>query len=235
MRRSPRLRASKHARQAYISIQGRTSHGGNAEDDEEETRAVHRPAQHLAAHHHDPAGVGIGLHVHAAAREDQPGPRHPGRPVGGAHGEVDGRCRRDQRRHGEVARHHREPRQRAGRLGGRGAGAGHRPDPRADPRPHEHRGRAEHHRQNRQARVRAPRLVHRRGREDQDRERPVRRRGHGLRRSGRAHAAVGRDAASQGGGRHLHAHRHRRGHHEGGHRQALRDVHRLRREHHAQC
>ena len=178
MRRSPRLRASKHARQAYISIQGRTSHGGNAEDDEEETRAVHRPAQHLAAHHHDPAGVGIGLHVHAAAREDQPGPRHPGRPVGGAHGEVDGRCRRDQRRHGEVARHHREPRQRAGRLGGRG---------------------------------------------------------HGLRRSGRAHAAVGRDAASQGGGRHLHAHRHRRGHHEGGHRQALRDVHRLRREHHAQC
>ena len=39
MRRSPRLRASKHARQAYISVQGRTSHGGNAEDDEEETRA----------------------------------------------------------------------------------------------------------------------------------------------------------------------------------------------------
>ncbi|MFR3091699.1 MAG: hypothetical protein ACLTMP_08290 [Eggerthella lenta] len=41
---------------------------------------------------------------------------------------------------------------------------------------HEHRGRAEHHRQNRQAEF-APRLVHRRGREAEDRERPGFRRG----------------------------------------------------------
>ena len=132
-----------HAREAQ---RGRTSHGGNAED-EEETRPAHRPAQHLAAHHHDPAGAGFRLHVHAAPGEDQPGPRHPGRPVGRAHGEGRRRGCRVERRHGEEPRHHREPRERARRLGGGRAGAGHRSDPRADPRPHEHRGRAQHHRQ----------------------------------------------------------------------------------------
>ena len=225
--REPAGSRTTHAREAQ---RGRTSHGGNAED-EEETRSAHRSAQHLAAHHHDPAGAGVRLHVHAAAGEDQPGPRHPRRPVGGADGEEHRRPGRVERRHGEEPRHHREPRERAGRLGGRGAGAGHRPDPRADPRPHQHRGRAQHHRQDRQARIRAPRLVHRRGREDEDRERPGLRRGHRLRRSRRGHAADGRDAAPQGGGRHVHAHRHRLEHHEGRHRQAERHLHRLRREH----
>ncbi len=41
---------------------------------------------------------------------------------------------------------------------------------------------------------------------------------------------IGRDAAPQGGGGHVHAHHHGRQHHERIHRQAFRDVHRLRRE-----
>ena len=162
---------------------GRAPHGDSPEI-EEEARPLGRPAQRLAPHSHHPAGGGIDLHVRASAGEDQPGPGHPGRPVGRAHGEGRERPGRVDRGHGEEPRHHREPCERARRLGGRGAGAGHRPDPRADPRSHEHRGRARHHRQDRQAGVRAPRLVHRPRREDQDRERPVRQRGHHHRRAG---------------------------------------------------
>ena len=234
MRRSPRLRASKHARQAYISIQGRTSHGGNAEDDEEETRAVHRPAQHLAAHHHDPAGVGIGLHVHAAAREDQPGlDIQGGLSVVLTAKSTDG---------ADVTNDDME-KSRAiieSRVNALGASEAVVQVQGTD-----------------QILVQIPGLTNtedalntigKTGKlefarldsfTDEDAKTKIENGQYGDEaRSPTIWACsrcVGRDAASQGGGRHLHAHRHRRGHHEGGHRQALRDVHRLRREHHAQC
>ena len=54
-----------------------------------------------------------------------------------------------------------------------------------------------------------------------------------VRRFGRAHAAVGRDAAPHGGRFGVYAHRHRRGTSRRWTSATLRDFHRLRREHHA--
>ena len=140
---------------------------------QEENVAACESPQCVADRRHRAFGTGVSVRVYAASGKDQPRPRHSGRLVGRAYREEHlGRCR-FQRRHGEVALHHREPCERARRERGIGFAAGQRPNPRADSWPFRHRGRTRHHRPYRQARVRAPRFLHRRIGENQDRQRPV--------------------------------------------------------------
>ena len=139
----------------------RSSHGESAKRQGQEEGRQRQSPQRMAVGADHRLGAGVHLHVHPSAGQDQPGPGHPRRPVGGAVGEKHRRRRSDLRGYGEVARHHRAARQRARRLRGRGAAAGLRPDPRADPWPFRYGDGAVHHRQNRQAGVRAPGFVHR--------------------------------------------------------------------------